>query len=157
MTRGNADRNVKSATRACAQRVTASRVDPTVGAEPSILRDVKYDAIGILEFPFEVSETIVAEVEKECSSGGLDFLLRFRQIVNLEAKVIGSDCLGGVALDVVALAAGKIEQCKIDDAVAHVDRRANFNGFTPDLLEVEHIVVELCRFFQVSHADREVA
>src|SRR6478735_7820253 len=127
MTRGNADKNVKSATLARAQHFTPSRVDPTVGAEPSILRYVKYDAVGILEFPFEVSETIVAEIEKECSSGGLDFLLRFRQIVNLEAEVIGPDCLGGVALDVIALAAGKIEQRKIDDAVTHVDRRTDLN------------------------------
>src|SRR5436305_3743296 len=83
---------VHSGEPACAQRATASRVDPAVGAEPSILRYFKYDAVGILEFAFEISETIVAEIEKECSSGGLDFLLRFRQIVNLEAEVIGSNC-----------------------------------------------------------------
>ena len=81
MTRGNADRNVKSATLASAQHGIPSRVDPTVGADPSIFRYVKYDAVGILEFPFEVSTTLVAEIKKECSAGCVDFLLRFRQIV----------------------------------------------------------------------------
>jgi hypothetical protein len=41
------------------------------------------------------------------------------------------------------------------DAIARC--RADFNRLASDPLKIKYIAIELCRFFQVSHADRKMA
>src|ERR1700676_404079 len=71
--------------------------------------------------------------------------------------MVGAYCLGRLPLDVVSSAPGKIQQCKIDDAIAHVDRRAYVEVLASDLLEVENFRIELCGSLQVSDANSKVA
>jgi len=60
--------------------------------------------------------------------------------------MFGANCLGRIPFNVVSSAPGKIQQCKIDDAIVHVDRRADVEVLASDLLEVEN--------FRVNFADR---
>ena len=50
-----------------------------------------------------------------------------------------------------------IQQGEIDHAVAHVDGGADLDVLAPDLLELENVLIELCRFLQVFDADGNVA
>jgi len=72
-----------------------------------VLRDIEHDPVRILELALGVSLPLVAEIEEECSGGCLDASLRFGKIIDLEAKMVGADCLGRIPFDVVSSAAGK--------------------------------------------------
>ena len=100
---------------------------------------------------------LVAEIEEELAAGGLDPFLRLGQVIDLESEMVCADRLGRIALDVVALAAGKIEQRQIDHAVAQVDRRADVEILALDPLQPEHLFVEFCGLLQVADANGEVA
>src|SRR5499426_4285218 len=102
---------------------------------------------------------LVAEVEEELAAIGLDALLRFGEIVDLEAEMMRAD-EGRALLEIGRLAARlplKIEQREIDHAIAHVDRGADVEILATDTLEVEHVGAEFRRLVQILHADCKVA
>src|SRR5712691_528282 len=119
-----------------------SPIFSAAGSDPAILGNIEDYSVRILEFALEVAVAFVTQIEEELAARRLDALLRVGQIVDLEAKVICPDGLGGVALDVVALAAGEIKQREIDDAIAQVDRRPDLDIFTADAFEIEDALVE---------------
>src|SRR5262249_49043247 len=101
----------------------------------------------------------VAEVEEKLAAIGLDPLLRFGEVVDLEAEMMRAD-EGRALLEIGRRAAGlalKIEQREIDHAVAHVDRGTDVQILAADALEVEHVGVELRRLVEILHADCKVA
>src|SRR5262249_37228473 len=115
--------------------------------------------VRVLELALEIAVALIAEVEEKLASVGLDTLFRFGEIIDLKAEMMGADERRAF-LDVGRLAASlpsKIEQREIYDAVAHVDRGADFQILTPDPLEVEHVGVELRGLFEILHADCKVA
>jgi hypothetical protein len=59
-----------------------------VGPLPAVLGNIENDAVGIFELPFKIAMTFVAEIEEEFPAMGLDALLGFGQIVDLEAEMM---------------------------------------------------------------------
>src|SRR5262249_55057519 len=101
----------------------------------------------------------VAEVEEKLAAIGRDALLRFGEVVDLEAEMMRAD-EGRALLEIGRLAARlplEIEQRQVDHAVAHVDRGADVEILAADALEVEHVGVELRRLVEILHADCKVA
>jgi len=89
-----------------------------------MLGDIEDHAVGIFELAFEIAVPFLAEIEEEFAAVGFDAPLRFSKVVDLKAEMVGPDMgarvfkIGGLA----ASGAGKIQQCEIDHAVAHIDR-----------------------------------
>src|SRR5215468_6637708 len=85
---------------------------------------------------------LVAEVEEELAAIGLDALLRFGEVIDLEAEMMRAD-EGRALLEIGRLAAGlplKIEQREIDHAVSHLER-----GTAVDVLADVAVVPERAR------------
>src|SRR5688500_10283597 len=140
---------------ACRQRLLLI----PVRALPAVLRDIEDHAVGVLELALEVAVSLVAEVEEELTAGCLDLFLRLREVLDLDAEVMRAD-EGLAFLDIgggLAAFAFEIEQRHVDDAVAHVDRRADVEIFAADLLDLENLGVELGRLVEVFDADGDVA
>src|ERR1700683_2346331 len=99
----------------------------TIRALPAVLGNIEDDAVRVLELALEIAVTFIAEIEEEFAAVGLDALLSFGQVVDLEAEMMCADKALGV-LDVGRLAAGagrEVGQGEIDGAVAHVNGRAD--------------------------------
>src|ERR1700679_3996673 len=98
-----------------------------VGALPAALRNIEDDAVRILEFALEIAVAFVAEVEEEFTAVLFDALLRFGKVVDLETEMMRADNALRVleAGRSAAGAGGEIKQRQIDDAVAHIDGRAD--------------------------------
>src|SRR5918911_1492137 len=90
-------------------------------ALPALPRDVEDDAVGILELALEIFLLrIVAEVEEKLAAGGLDRFLRFGEIVDLEAEVVGADEVLPVLQARAALAL-VVEEREVDHPVAKIN------------------------------------
>jgi hypothetical protein len=51
----------------------------------------------------------------------------------------------------------EVQERHVDDAVAHVDRRADLQILAGDLLELEHLRIEFGRLVEVLHDNGDVA
>src|SRR5262245_64054298 len=94
-----------------------------VGPLPTVFRNIEDHPVRVLELALEIAVALVAEVEEKLAAIGLDALLRFGEIVDLEAEMMGAD-EGRAFLDIGRLDARlplDIEQREIDHDVAHVD------------------------------------
>src|SRR5690242_18846700 len=103
-----------------------------------MLGDIEDHAVRILKLALEIAVPLLAEIEEEFAAVGLDALLRFGEIVHLEAEMVGAD-MGARIFKIGSLAAGaagKVEQSQIDHAVAHVDRRADVQILAADAFEL---------------------
>src|SRR5256885_2810550 len=101
------------------------------GAEPAFLRDVEDHAVRILELALEVLFLlVVAQVEEELAAGRLDLLLRRRDVVDLEAEMMGADEVLGVIEPRAALA-GVVQQREVDHPVAQVDGGGEIERLLP--------------------------
>src|SRR5262245_39280837 len=130
-----------------------------VGPLPTVFCNIEDHPVRVLELALEIAMALVAEVEEELAAIGLDALLRFGEVIDLEAEMMRAD-EGRALLEIGRLAAGlplKIEQREIDHAVAHVDRGTDVQILAADALEVEHVGVELRRLVEILHADCKVA
>jgi len=121
--------------------------------------DIKEGAtvVGAHHFGFQVDD--LAEIEEELAAIGLDPLLRFGEIIDLKAEMMGAD-MGARIFQIRgfgARGAGEIEQSEIDDAVAHIDRGADVQILAADAFELEHVLIEFRRFLQILHADGKMA
>src|SRR5215475_11623764 len=97
-----------------------------VGPLPTVFRNIEDHPVRVLELALEIAVAFVAEVEEKLAAIGLDPLLRFGEVVDLEAEMMRTD-VGRALLEIGRRAAGlplKIEQREIDHAGAHVDCRA---------------------------------
>src|SRR6202140_5042945 len=112
----------------------------TVRTLPAVLGNIEDDAVGVLELALEIAVTFVAEIEEEFSAVRLDAFLGLGEIVDLEAEMVGADEAFRV-FQVRGRGAGatrEIEKGEVDDAVAHVDRRADIQILACDALEIEY-------------------
>src|SRR5581483_6364783 len=131
----------------------------TVGALPAVLGNIEDHAVGIFELALEIAVALLAEIEEEFAAIGFDALLRLGKIVHLKAEMVGADMrtrifqIGSLA----AGGAGEIEQCEIDDAIAHIDRRTDVQVLASDALELKHVLIEFRGLIEVLYADGKMA
>jgi NitT/TauT family transport system substrate-binding protein len=98
--------------------------DKLVYPGQKVLGNIEDHAIGIFELALEIAVPLLAEIQEEFAAVGLDAPLRFGEIVDLKAKMVGADIAAWV-FQVGGLAAGRtgeIEQGEINHAIAHVNR-----------------------------------
>ena len=131
-------------------------VQPTAGESVIIPLGGRGEAEFGIANALEVSVALVSEIEKEFSARRLDATLGLGQIVDLKAEMIGANRVLGI-LQVIPLGAGEIQQRHVDDAVAHVDGRADFDGFATHNLHLEHVFVKFRGLLEVFDADGDVA
>ena len=124
-----------------------------------MLGNVEDHAIGILELAFEVAMALITEIKEEFPAVGLDAFLGFLEVIDLKSEMVGTN-EGCPFLDVgclAALATLEVQKREVDHAVAHVDRRADFQVFPANAFEVEDILVECRSLVQIFHTDCKVA
>jgi hypothetical protein len=122
--------------------------------DPTLLRDIKNDAIRVLELVLEILFlSILPEIEEEGAAVGFDALPGFLQIVHLKPEMVGAD-EGTRVLQARAGLSLVVEQCKIDHAVAELNAGSEFQIVAARELEPEHALLKLRWFLEIAHHQR---
>ena len=117
-----------------------------------MMRNVENNSVRVLHLPLEITSTFVTEIEKEHAASFFDALLRFFQVIDLEAKMVRANGIGGIR-KIISLLAREFQKRQIHDAIAQIQRRADRQIFTAMPFETENFFVELSGFFQIADAD----
>src|SRR6516165_5577566 len=129
----------------------------SVRAEPAFFRNIEDDPIRIFELPLEIFFLlVVAKVEEEPATGSFDALLCFRDIVNLETKVVGADEIFGI-IEAGTTLAEVIEQRQIDGAITQINRSGEVERLLTNALETEYALIKLGGALKVAHHKSKVS